>query len=117
MASVTGRRGVCKQPSLKGEGGYVHSTGNRDKPLREFKREARSFPVQAVRDFPEEMIFKPHLERGETIWMCLRQMCLHSLSIRVHQNFLGQAPCQALKTTVVENMNGLGLYLPEFRVY
>lgn len=29
---------------------------------REFKREARSFPVQAVRDFLEGMVFKPHLE-------------------------------------------------------
>lgn len=48
---------------MKEGGRYIDGTGSdEDKLLREFKREAVSFPVKAVRDFSEEMVFKPHLE-------------------------------------------------------
>lgn len=48
---------------MKEGGRYIDGTrSDEDKLLRVFKREAISFPVEAVRDFLEEMVFKPHLE-------------------------------------------------------
>lgn len=49
---------------MKEVGRYIDGTGsNEDKLLREFKREAISFSIKAVRDFLKEMVFKPHFER------------------------------------------------------
>lgn len=40
----------------------IYSTRSKDKLLYEFKREARALPVQDVKDFLEELVFKPELE-------------------------------------------------------
>ena len=41
----------------------MYSSGGKDKLLREFKRQASSFPVQVVRDLLETMVFKTYFER------------------------------------------------------
>lgn len=41
----------------------MYSSGGKDKLLREFKRQASSFPVQVVRDLLETVVFKTYFER------------------------------------------------------
>lgn len=71
--------------------------------MREFKREARSFPVQAVGDFREETVFSTLKDRDNLDMP--QTTCLHSSATVLNQHLLGQILCRALK--MVQNTDGL----------
>lgn len=52
-----------KELSLKGGDISIVQGVKKDKLLGQFQKEASSLPVQDVRDFLEELVFKPDLER------------------------------------------------------
>lgn len=71
--------------------------------MREFKREARSFPVQTVGDIREETVFSTLKDRDNLDMP--QTTCLHSSAIVRNRHLLGQILCRALK--MVQNTDGL----------